>query len=610
MEINMDTKTLIEIAEYLKSDKVADELKALERRLQDDNVTLTLPLVGEFSSGKTSLINALTDSKQLEIATKPTTATIYLLHFGQDRQYATIHRADGSEETVEAIGSLKNSELADVPLVDIYDTSTRVPRDLVLVDTPGLSSPDTRHKDALIRFLPEADAILMTVDCNQQITKSLLRFIEESNLAGRKVFLIVTKCDTKPASDRESIKRYIADNSKLPMEHIVCVSAQQDDLAEFYTLIKQLSQSKREILAAAIRGRLESLKEELKKEVNETLKLPNTAEELKEKRAELERQEEEIEREIKHLISSVRCSIDDVSDEVVRSYQDLLFRRLDALINQRADNMTAEANTIIQSASLKVMTDYRRKIVQEVSKQTAKASSFIQSAVNRLDLSGLEAPEQSMNIDLDSIGHEHDKMIAGGLQLAAAAATLGAFRALGAVGKAAGAVGKAAGTVGKAAGTVGKAAGTVGEAAGTVGKAAGTVNKLSKSGRVIEFVQKGARVATSTGIIDSQMMPKVKGFVEGIVSTFTDRMAKPKRLRATHDFIELQLAPVFAEQMQQNGRIILDLLQAEIAEEAKGVSAERKARIADLTNDIDSKNGEYQQKMDRLKAYNTILNSK
>ena len=588
MEINTDTKTLIEIAEYLKSDKVADELKVLERRLQDDNVTLTLPLVGEFSSGKTSLINALTDSKQLEIATKPTTATIYLLHFGQDRQYATIHRADGSEETVAAIGSLKNSELADVPLIDIYDTSTRVPRDLILVDTPGLSSPDARHKDALIRFLPEADAILMTVDCNQQITKSLLRFIEESNLAGRKVYLIVTKCDTKPASDRESIKRYISDNSKLPMEHIVCASAQQDDLAEIYALIKQLSQSKREILAAAIRGRLESLKEELKKEVNETLKLPNTAEELKEKRAELERQEEEIEREIKHLISSVRCSVDDVSDEVVRSFQDLLFRRLDALINQRADNMTAEANTIIQSASLKVMTDYRRKIVQEVSKQTAKASSFIQSAVNRLDLSGLEAPEQSMNIDLDSIGHEHDKMIAGGLQLAAAAATFGAFRALGAVGK---------------------AAGTVGKAAGTVGKAAGTVNKLSKSGRVIEFVQKGARVATSTGIIDSQMMPKVKGFVEGIVSTFTDRMAKPKRLRATHDFIELQLAPVFAEQMQQNGRIILDLLQAEIAEEAKGISTERKARIADLTNDIDAKSGEYQQKMDRLNAYNTILNS-
>ena len=76
MEMNMDTKALIEIAEYLKSESVANELRKLDQRLQDSNVALTLPLVGEFSSGKTSLINALTDSKQLEIATKPTTATI------------------------------------------------------------------------------------------------------------------------------------------------------------------------------------------------------------------------------------------------------------------------------------------------------------------------------------------------------------------------------------------------------------------------------------------------------------------------------------------------------------------------------------------------------
>ena len=392
MEINMDTKTLIEIAEYLKSDKVADELKVLEQRLQDDNVTLTLPLVGEFSSGKTSLINALTDSKQLEIATKPTTATIYLLHFGQDRQYATIHRADGSEETMAAIGSLKNSELADVPLIDIYDTSTRVPRDLVLVDTPGLSSPDARHKDALIRFLPEADAILMTVDCNQQITKSLLRFIEESNLAGRKAYLIVTKCDTKPASDRESIKRYIADNSKLPMEHIVCVSAQQDDLAEFYDLIKQLSQSKREILAAAIHGRLESLKEELKRNVSDLLKQPNSTEELEKELSGHQRQAEDVEQEIKHLISSVKYSVDDVSDGISRSYQDKLFQRLDTLINQGNNNqsdLNAEANTIINSASLQVMAEYRRLITQKLTEQAAKGSPFIQSAVTRLDISGL-----------------------------------------------------------------------------------------------------------------------------------------------------------------------------------------------------------------------------
>ena len=608
----MDTKTLIEIAEYLKSDKVADELKALERRLQNDNVTLTLPLVGEFSSGKTSLINALTDSKQLEIATKPTTATIYLLHFGQDRQYAMIHRADGSEEAVEAIGSLKNSELADVPLVDIYDTSTRVPRDLVLVDTPGLSSPDARHKDALIRFLPEADAILMTVDCNQQITKSLLRFIEESNLAGRKVYLIVTKCDTKPASDRESIKRYIADNSKLPMEHIVCASAQQDDLAEFYDLIKQLSQSKREILAAAIHGRLESLKKELKRNVSDLLKQPNSTEELEKKLSGHQRQAEDVEREIKHLISSVKYSVDDVSDEISRSYQDKLFQRLDALINQGNNNqndLNAEASTIINSASLQVMAEYRRLITQKLTEQAAKGSPFIQSAVTRLDISGLEAHEQSINIDLGGMGHKYDKAIAKVLQFAAITA-IAVPLGMAAVSLATASTVAAVGTAG--AEVVGAARlATAVSAVDTVTDVGSIVSthKLNRSLRMRQLVQKSNLVAENYAIIDSKVTPKVKGFVESAVSTFTDRMAKPRRLRIMRDFIEQQLVPVFAEQIQQNNSVVLDTLQMAITEECKEIVAERTAQITDLINAIKAQKGEYQQRIAKLKAYYTTLNS-
>ena len=607
----MDTKALIEIAEYLKSESVANELRKLDQRLQDSNVSLTLPIVGEFSSGKTSLINALTDSKQLEIATKPTTATIYRLFFGQGRQYATIHRTDGSEETVEAIGSLKNSELADVPLVDIYDTSTRVPKDLIIVDTPGLSSPDTRHKDALIGFLPKADAILMAVDCNQQITHSLLRFVEETKLAGRKVYLIVTKCDTKPASDREQIKKYIAENSKLPMEHIACVSAQQDDLTEFYDLIAKLSQSKKEILGTAIHGRLVSLKEELKKNVSGLLKQPNSTEELEKELFGHKRQVEEIEGEIQRMTSSVKYSLEDVSDGMKRRYQDLLFQRLDALIDQQSDNMTADANTIIKSTSLQVMAEYRRRITQELTEQSAKASPFIQSAVTRLDLSGIEAPDQSMNIDLDSIGHENDKAIAKGLQIAAIAAIVIP------VGKAVAGVANTAGTVGAAGAEAASVAGT-GVNAATAISAADTVTdlgsmaymyKLSKSGKMAQFVQQGAQVAANYAAIDSKVTPKMKGFVEGIVSSFTELMAKPRRRKATHNFIELQLAPVFAEQMEQNGRIILSALQTAITEECKEIMAERMTQITGLRDAIKTQHGEYQQKIVKLKAYNTILNS-
>ena len=50
---------LLEISEYLGLSNITSELKAIALRSQQENATLVLPLVGEFSSGKTTLINLL-----------------------------------------------------------------------------------------------------------------------------------------------------------------------------------------------------------------------------------------------------------------------------------------------------------------------------------------------------------------------------------------------------------------------------------------------------------------------------------------------------------------------------------------------------------------------
>lgn len=76
------TDKLIEIARAIDMTSAAETLEAIRQRANDANTPLLIPLVGEFSSGKTSLINALTDSQVLETATRPTTATIYEVHFG------------------------------------------------------------------------------------------------------------------------------------------------------------------------------------------------------------------------------------------------------------------------------------------------------------------------------------------------------------------------------------------------------------------------------------------------------------------------------------------------------------------------------------------------
>lgn len=151
-----DIDRLISIAKDTNMLSEEAQLAMIQQRLSDANCELILPLVGEFSAGKTTLINSLTDSKKLETATKPTTKTIYEIHFGCDSCYAEVFDENGIKREVKDLSLLKNDELSDSAVINIFDISTQVPSGIILVDTPGLSSSDPRHKQTLVDFLPSS----------------------------------------------------------------------------------------------------------------------------------------------------------------------------------------------------------------------------------------------------------------------------------------------------------------------------------------------------------------------------------------------------------------------------------------------------------------------
>ena len=59
----MKVEKLIEIAQNLEFKDLLQELQIIKSHEDSATCLLVLPLVGEFSSGKTTLINALTDNK-------------------------------------------------------------------------------------------------------------------------------------------------------------------------------------------------------------------------------------------------------------------------------------------------------------------------------------------------------------------------------------------------------------------------------------------------------------------------------------------------------------------------------------------------------------------
>lgn len=112
---------LKEVAQELGQQNILNSLNAIQERASQQNANLLIPLVGEFSSGKTTLLNALTDSKKLETATKPTTATIYEIHFGCNKCEANVVLSDGQVAHFDDLGELKNDQLSDAQIVTVFD---------------------------------------------------------------------------------------------------------------------------------------------------------------------------------------------------------------------------------------------------------------------------------------------------------------------------------------------------------------------------------------------------------------------------------------------------------------------------------------------------------
>ena len=331
--------TLFEIANYLGFNGVVKELNLIKSRSLQKNASLIIPLVGEFSSGKTTLINALTDSKKLETATKPTTATIYEVYFGCEKCSAEVLNENGDVQIIEDIAELKNEILADSFLVKVFDTSKKVPSTTILVDTPGLSSPNPKHKQTLVDFLPQSDGILLITDVNQQITRSLTDFIETMKLSMKPIYLVITKCDTKSQADLESAKKYISDNCNILLKQITCVSSKNDELSELYHLFSEIEKEKSSIIKQVDEKRIKDIIENLLCRIDELLQVPSDDKELDMAIRKQEHELNVLNRDIDRLVSGVESDIQEKEREITRKFEDIVSGRLDSLVAGKSNNL-------------------------------------------------------------------------------------------------------------------------------------------------------------------------------------------------------------------------------------------------------------------------------
>lgn len=597
-------ETLVGIAEYLGLSNIVSELNAIDQRSKQANASLILPLVGEFSSGKTTLINSLTDSKKLETATKPTTATIYEVHFGCDSCHAKVVTEEGNIQDVDDIANLKNDDLANAKVVTVFDTSNRVPSTTILVDTPGLSSPDPQHKQTLVSFLPKADGIMLVSDINQQITRSLTDFIETMKLSKRPIYLVLTKCDTKSSNDIEAAKKYISENCQIPLKQMAVVSATTNSLDELYALLDSIQKDKKEILKQVDGQRIKNIVQLLTDHIEELMSASNSDKDLDEAIRRSQYELDKISRNIDRLVESMSDDIEDQGRTISRKFEDSIFAKLNTLVTGKSGNFDGEAISMINNTATLLMNDYKTGIQtilrDKARSQRGSENEIPLASLNDLDMTSIQMSGLNYNLDLNNMGHEYDGWIKTGVIAVAAV----------------GAVAAVASTGGAAAGALTTAAtvDNVIDVADTVSDVGSIISNQKTVGRMekaVGFVTNATEKYNSFNESNQQMGQQVgseKGMIDSLVGFVTDKMmSKPQRVRAIRNYIDGSLSPEFKSGLHDISQNLINTIRCNLHEEASALIGQKTESLNQLKQELKEKKNLFYTRMEQLREFKTIL---
>lgn len=215
----IDMKDFIKQLDQLQSiaDKYnvsIDTISLAREELSDFRVTV--PLVGAFSTGKSSLINAVMNEKLLSVNITPETAVATEIVSGSDK-VILICRDESRKEL--SLTDFDNEILsADEHKLVHIETSNEflktVPS-LKLVDMPGFDSGNDVHNRAIDEYMLKSLAYVLAVSADEgTLRESIIAFLNELKLYNVPVYAVITKAEKVDKNELGVIKDHIIDTIK------------------------------------------------------------------------------------------------------------------------------------------------------------------------------------------------------------------------------------------------------------------------------------------------------------------------------------------------------------------------------------------------------------
>jgi Dynamin family len=214
----------LELADMIRAVLPVAHAHADEQREQEIRTLLTrlaagrfkLAVIGQFSRGKTTLMNALMGEAYLPMGALPMTSVVTTVRYGtRPRALVRGHTtALPVEVPVSEVARFVARASAERTRMQVDSVEVEIPAELLrlgfeFVDTPGVGSAIAANTAATLRYLPQADAVVFVTGFDSALTTAEVEFLTSTPEQAGKLFVVINKRDLVTESDAEDVSAYV-----------------------------------------------------------------------------------------------------------------------------------------------------------------------------------------------------------------------------------------------------------------------------------------------------------------------------------------------------------------------------------------------------------------